>query len=80
MPQKKRPRLTETGSKVLRRNIHENQSLPHEADYDDRSRFGRQEVLMRISETKEAIAVLNGETGETRRSLTTMAIHRHRQG
>ena len=54
------------------------QTLRHEADYNDFSRFTRGQVITLIEQAEEAIRALNAETALTRRSLAAMAMHRGR--
>ena len=51
------------------------QTLRHEADYNDFSRFTRSQVITLIDQAEEAIRTFNNESTLTRRSLAAMAMH-----
>ena len=51
------------------------QTLRHEADYNDFSRFTRGQVIILIEQAEEAIRALNNESTLTRQSLAAMAMH-----
>ena len=70
--------LLSTGARQFAQTFVTMQVLRHEADYEDYSRFTRNQVRTWIEEAKRAIAVVDSEPQEIQRALATMAMHRRR--
>ena len=70
--------LLSTGVRQFAQTFTRLQTLRHEADYDDYSRYTRTQVNEWIAEAERAIATVEQEPQEMQRALATMAMHRHR--
>ena len=70
--------LLSAGARQFAQTFVKMQVLRHEADYEDYTRFTRNQVTTWIEEAEVAIAAVNRETQEIQRALATMAMHRRR--
>lgn len=70
--------LLSTGARQFAQTFVKMQALRHEADYEDYSRFTRNQVRTWVEEAERAITMVDTEPQEIQRALATMAMHRRR--